>query len=111
MIANYFNDTANYEYHEIPDLGFIMFRIEGDECHIGHFYVKPEKRKQGNTILFGSFAEKMAKERGCTHLSGIVTIGERDPAVTSRLCQMYLQSGGHIVNVLGNCIIFKKDLI
>jgi len=111
MIANYFNDLQGYEYHEIPDTGFIMYRVDGPEFHIGHFYVKPEKRKNMNTALFGSIGEQIARERGCTYVSGIITVGDRPPEVTARLCQMYLKFGCHIAELLGNCIIFKKDLV
>lgn len=110
MIAAYFNDLQGYEYHEIPDTGFIMYRVEGPEFHIGHFYVKPEKRKNMNTMLFGTAGEKIARERGCTHVTGVITVGDRDPRVTARLCRMYLEFGCQIAELLGNCIIFKKEL-
>jgi len=117
MIADYFKEMQQYELLEEPGVGFIMYRIFGEEFHIGHFYITPENRKNQNTMKFGMMGQQIAKEKGCKFISGIVTLGERDPATVSRLVKNYIQFGCNIVEMYSNpndpkCgqIIFRKDI-
>ena len=112
MIADYFKEMQQYETIEVPETGFVMYRIFDKEFHVGHFYVVPEKRRNMNTMAFGSECEKRARELGCEYMTGIVTIGERDPKTVTRLIKNYIQFGCEVMEVIGNTqIIFKKDLV
>lgn len=52
--------------------GWAAFRVIGPECYISEIYVKPEFRRQSVASKLADEITEMAKEVGCTHLTGTV---------------------------------------
>ena len=111
MVADYFLETSGYNTVEVPEVGFYMWRKFDEECHIGHFYILPEKRKGQIAPTIGADMEKVARENGCTYLSCIVDFENRTNDVASRLIKVYLNFGFVIHSMYNNTqVIFKKEL-
>lgn len=107
MMADYFKETQGYEYAEISDAGFALYRLIGPECHVGHMYIVPEKRSLGMAQRLGDLISDKALDAGCKHLSCVV---ELDTPGASRLVKIYLEYGYQIIGAVGNSLLFKKDL-
>ena len=69
--ADYIKEREGFEIVE-GDQGFMSFIIKGDECYIRDAYVAPEARMIGAGRMFMEEIEKIAKERGCSKISGSV---------------------------------------
>jgi ribosomal protein S18 acetylase RimI-like enzyme len=73
MIKEYFKETQNLDYFE-DEYGFILYRIQDDNLHIQHMYVKPEARyMKVGTMLADKLVAK-AKELGCSSMTGDVEL-------------------------------------
>lgn len=73
MIKEYFRETLNLEFYE-NQYGFIAYRIQDNNLHIQHMYVKPEARAMKvGTILADELVEK-ARQLGCTTMTGDVEL-------------------------------------
>lgn len=71
LYAQYIKEREDFEMVE-DEFGFASYKIFGAECYIRDIYVVPEKRK---TAIGTSYMEKiteLARESGCTHLTGTV---------------------------------------
>jgi len=74
LYSEYLAEKENKEYFEIPNKGFITYRIipENKECYIDIIFVKKEFRKQKIGKQLEQEVIKKAKESGCTFLSAQV---------------------------------------
>ena len=111
MLVNYMQESQGYDYWEEPGVGFMLYRVYDVELHLGHIYVSPEHRKKGNLVRFFDKCCEIAREKGCTVISGLVIKEGKTPEQFSRLVRSYLQYGTVIHSIPNdNQIIFRKDL-
>ena len=112
LVAAYFKEMQDYDYYEIPDKAFALYRVVENELHFGHMYVKPEHRHEGLAQTLGDAVCEIAKDKGCTYASCIVSLPDKSPEKATRLVRIYTEFGYTIVDLVGNSqIIMKKDLI
>jgi GNAT superfamily N-acetyltransferase len=76
LYAEYLLEKENKHYIEM-DGGFITFLLipENRECFIETVFVKKEKRNEGLAVKLEAEVIKIAKEAGCSFLSGVVYPG------------------------------------
>ena len=112
MLAEYFKENQEYDYFEIPEKAFALYRIYENELHFGHMFVAPPYRSTGVAQALGNAICAIGKERGCKYASCIVTLNDKTTAKATRLVKIYMEFGYEIVEIIGNSqIIMKKDLI
>lgn len=110
MFYDYMKEVGAYDALELPDVGFTLYRIVGQECHIGHMYVKPEHRKGSKGREMAQAVEAQALAKGCTELSCVVQIQAGDEARQSYLTYIYLKYGFGIVQASPGSLILTKRL-
>lgn len=54
------------------EYGFATYQVSGHECYIKDIYVIPEMRTSGLASKMADKIAGLAKEKGCTYLSGSV---------------------------------------
>lgn len=63
MYFDYIKERENLD-HIATESGFITFRIEGENCLISDYYVKPEFRRLHKGKFFADQVLELCKERG-----------------------------------------------
>lgn len=71
LYAKYIEERAGGKIIE-DDRGFIAYRINGPECFIMEMYIAEDYRKGGAGREFIDKLSSIAKEHGCTHITGNV---------------------------------------
>jgi GNAT superfamily N-acetyltransferase len=112
MIAQGYKECNGYNTVALNDIGFFMYRVIGEECHVGHLYVAPTHRKLGlGHKVIGKEILKTAKDNKCSYLSCVVDFKDREAATASHLVKCYLNFGFDIHLILNNTqIILKRDI-
>ena len=67
----YFKEREGFETIE-SEAAILSYKITGENCYIRDVYVLPEYRKSGEGSILTDQLAAMAKEAGCTHLTGTV---------------------------------------
>lgn len=110
LICDYFKESQGYDLFTYKESGFVFYRALGPEFHIAHYYISPEERKKGHTSQVGAALEEIARNKGCTYLSCIVTQEKGKEAIQSRLVKIYLDFGFKIMITNDRAIIMAKDI-
>lgn len=106
LYAKYIQEREGKEIIE-SGIGFMSFKIQGEECYIADVYIEPEFRKSGIATELCDKIAKVAKERGCKYLSGTVTPSLKG-ATVSLISQ--LNYGFKLHSCVDDFIILKKEL-
>jgi len=106
LYSKYIKEREGKEIIE-SGIGFMTYKIKGDECYVADVYIEPEFRKSGIASEMCSKIEKIARERGCKFLTGTVT-PSLEGANVSLISQ--LNYGFKLHSCINDFIILKKDL-
>lgn len=106
LYGQYVKEREGFEILE-NEHGFATYKISGNECYIRDIFVKPEMRKSHVAAKFADEIATIAKEQGCTHLSGTVA-----PAANgaTQSVQVLLSYGFKIARSTNDLIIFVKEI-
>lgn len=107
LYAQYIKEREDFEIIE-DEFGFASYKFFGPECYIRDIYVVPEKRK---TSVGTSYMEKitaLAKEAGCTHLTGTVFPSANG---SSESMAAILRGGFKIHSSTSEKIILTKEIL
>lgn len=106
IVFDYFKESQGYE-SLVNEHGFILYRVNGEECHVGHLYIRPYARKLTFAQDLGVKLEETAKAQGCTYLSCLVDL---NCAEKDRLLRGYIRYGFNVSDTSNKFLILKKDL-
>jgi ribosomal protein S18 acetylase RimI-like enzyme len=104
MIKEYFKETLDLEFHE-NEYGFVAYKIEEDNLHIQHIYVKPEARSMKVATMLADEVVAKAKALGCVTMTGDV---ETDNRIATDSIKFILSYGLMLYEANENEIIFFK---
>lgn len=104
--ADYLKECGYKEILETED-GFATYCFFGQECYIEDIYVVPESRKKDVASSMAQTIEEIARQRGCTFLSGSVNTAIKDP---TRSIKVLLAYGFKFVKASEALLWFRKDL-
>ena len=106
LYARYVAERENLSVHE-TDLGFATWSITGVECYVRELYVLPDYRRTGEGSRLTDHVAAVARERGCTLLTGTV-----DPRATGADASMLslLAYGMKPRAVVDGLVWFAKEL-
>jgi ribosomal protein S18 acetylase RimI-like enzyme len=88
MWADYIKEREGKESREYLD-GFITYKIFFPECYIIDIYVKPECRGTHVATEMADDITRLAKEQGCTILTGSVSEGANGYQSSIRVLEGY----------------------
>jgi inorganic pyrophosphatase/exopolyphosphatase len=71
--AEYIKERENKEIIE-KDYGFATYQFLGSVCYIVDIFVVPSERKNKRASEMANAITAVAKEKGCTHLIGSVSL-------------------------------------
>jgi hypothetical protein len=111
MFEDYFLEEFGKETL-VSDAGFAMYEINGEmsELFVSDFYIKPEFRKTiENKKLFTRLKE-IAAEKELKFITGIVSFGVKDNAVSTRVLKMYLALGFKVLQVKDKQIVLIMEV-
>lgn len=108
LYALYINERENYEIVE-SEKGFATYKIfpENKECYIRDIYVHPKFRDQKIASKMADEIAIMAKEKGCTHLTGSVDTNTNGSTTSVSVLLSY---GFKIMKTNYSAILFIKEL-
>lgn len=89
------------------DKGFAKYIIEKGECYIEEIYVLPRLRKTGVAEGMADEITVIAKEKGCSVLTGSVCVGAKGDTNNLKILLAYKMK---LSGVSGNMIYFSKNL-
>ena len=106
LYCQYIKEREDFEILE-DENGFATYKISGAECYIRDIFVKPEFRKMNLASKYADEIAIIAKNQGCTHLSGTVS-----PAANgaTQSVQVLLSYGFKIARSTNDLIIFVKEI-
>lgn len=106
MFANYFKELegADTLFH---DHGFIVYNIKGEECYIGHLYVKPEHRGTNIADMLFKRVEQEAKESGAKLITGFLSKADSG---NERNISIYKSRGLSILKESPQVYIMGKEI-
>lgn len=87
--------------------GFATYKISGNECYIRDIYVRPEFRDQKIASNMADEIAIIAKEKGCSHLSGSVDTNANGATTSIKVLLAY---GFKVLKNNFSMIIFSKEL-
>ena len=106
LYGQYIKERENFEIVE-DESGFATYKISGNECYIRDIFVKPEFRKMNLASKYADEIAAIAKEQGCTHLSG--TVAPQANGSTQSV-QVLLSYGFKVARSTNDLIIFVKEI-
>ena len=106
LYSLYLAEKEGKETLEIPDVGFITYKILGEVCHICIIYVKPLHRNAQNARnLVRAVIEKAGPN--CKSLTAVCNTSQTN---TTNTLKILLHYGFEVVGVERNDILLYKDL-
>jgi GNAT superfamily N-acetyltransferase len=87
--------------------GFVTYIITGEECYIVDTFVKKEYRNKGIASYYGDTVTKIAKESGCTYLTGSVCPMANGATGSMKFLLSY---GFKLKSSINNLIFFRKEI-
>lgn len=106
LYSLYLQEKEGKDTLEIPETGFITYKIINRVCHICIIYVTPLKRNAKNARdLVKAVIEKHGK--GCESLTAVCNTSQMN---TSNTMKILLHFGFEIIGTEGNDILLYKDL-
>lgn len=106
--ALYLYEREGFEIVE-SDKGFASYKIypENKECYIRDIFVRKEFRKENVASKMADEITIMAKEHGCTHLTGSVDSTLDSSTISTKVLLAY---GFKILKNNFSMIIFSKEI-
>ena len=106
LYTAYLQEKEGKETLEIPNQGFVTYRILGDTCHICILYVAPKSRS--GEVARSLMSAVLHKLNGkCKAFTAVVDTRQFD---TSRTLQIVLRYGFEVVGVNSTDILLYKDI-
>jgi ribosomal protein S18 acetylase RimI-like enzyme len=106
LLAAYFRDREGFE-SIITSKGFASYKIIDYGCYIRDIWVARDFRNQGVASELADQIAAIAKDKGCTHLIGSVSIETKNATDSTKVLLAY---GFEIANLVPSGIIFRKDI-
>ena len=106
MYREYLEELGSRDIVESEN-GFATYLITGKECYIEDIYVKKEFRKTKEASKLADKIVKIAKEKGCTLLTGSVVPTANN---STRSLKVLLGYGFKLHSANDNFIVFSKEL-
>ena len=106
LYTAYLQEKEGKETLELPDQGFVTYRILGDICHVCILYVAPKSRGgEVARILMNSLLKKM--NGNCKAFTAVVDTRQLD---TSKTLQVILRYGFEVVGTNATDILLYKEI-
>jgi GNAT superfamily N-acetyltransferase len=107
LYAAYLEEREGAHVYE-TERGMVTYSFSGPECYIKEIYVLPEYRKDGQASRMADHVVALAKEHGCTYVTGSVC--PRAKSATESL-RVLLGYGMRLHSISPDgLIIFMKDV-
>jgi hypothetical protein len=106
LYAKYISQRAGYEILE-NEHGFVIYKINGEECFIVDMFVDNDKRGTGACKNLINSLVEIAKEKSCKFISGNIHLNDIG-CNTTIVAAIYL--GFKIIKAEFNILAIKKDL-
>jgi ribosomal protein S18 acetylase RimI-like enzyme len=106
MYADYLNELGVRQIIE-TDVGFITYRVSGNECYIIDIYVAPDKRKVHAASELADYVSEQAKKSGCTYLLGSVDLASKRKTESLKVLLAY---GFKLAKCDEHSLFLTKDL-
>ena len=87
--------------------GFATYNINGDNCYIVDIFVRKEYRKENIASKYADEITKIAKENGCTYLTGSVCPTAHGANTSMKVLLAY---GFKLESSINNFIYFRKEI-
>lgn len=87
--------------------GFILYRINGDECNIGEIYVEPSKRQLGIATELADKVTEIARQNNCKYLVCQTQLTGKDDELSMLSILHY---GFKPIRAHDNVIVYAKEL-
>lgn len=107
LYKKYLEETHEGKSLVYDEDGFASYWIKGTECYIEDIYTVPDKRQTYHAADLANKIAKIAKDRGCTLLTGSVVPSANE---STRSLKVLLGYGFKLLSSSNNFIIFGKDL-
>lgn len=107
LFAQYQKERVNRETLIVPDKGFATYQISKDDCYIVDIFVKTEFRKTKLGSEMANEITKIAKQNGCTTISGTVDLRANGAEVSTLSLLHY---GFKLVGAVDHIISFRKQI-
>ena len=104
MFEDYFKEEYGRDCLK-NEAGFMLYSMNGRECHVADFYIKPTMRRSLEAKKLFSTVANLARENGCEFITGILTTGQGREHKVSRLLRCYLAMGFKIYNATNGQIV------
>lgn len=106
LYEKYLSERVNKKLLKFKN-AFATYVIEGEECYIEDIYVLPEIRQKGVASALANEITKIAKEAGCTYLTGSI-----DPTTNGATESMkaLLAYGFKLAGLHGKLIVLVKHI-
>jgi GNAT superfamily N-acetyltransferase len=107
LYAEYMQEREGVSFLFKEDKGFVQYRINGEECYIQVIYVVPEQRRTGLAAQMADEVEAIAKEHGCTFLTGSC-----DPTAkgSTESATAMIRTGFKLHSARENFIVFIRSI-
>lgn len=106
MIKEYFKEIQGLDFYE-TEYGFIAYKVEDENLHIRHIYVKPEARAMKVATIMANDLVEAVKRQGCTTMTADVEPSNFNATSSTKFILSY---GLRIVEASEDEIFFFKEL-
>jgi ribosomal protein S18 acetylase RimI-like enzyme len=106
MVKEYFKEIQGLSFYE-TEYGFVAYKIEDDNLHIRHIYVKPEARAMKVATMMADQLVAAAKEEGCTTMTADVEPSNSNVTDSTKFILAY---GLRIIEASEDEIFFMKEI-
>jgi GNAT superfamily N-acetyltransferase len=106
LYAEYMKEREGVSFL-FKEQGFVQYTINGEECYIQVIYVTPDHRRSGLAAQMADEVEAIAKENGCTFLTG--SCDPRAPGSTESATAM-IRTGFKLHSAKENFIVFIRSI-
>lgn len=106
LYSEYLKERENFDCIE-SDNGFITFQVSGKECYIRDLYIRPAFRNKKNASELANQVAEIAKQSGCSHLTGSVDVKDKE---LSRNIQVLMAYGFKLFSMRDDMIYLIKEI-
>jgi len=107
MLKEYYEELHPGKSVYYNNEGFAVYWIRDKEVYIEDIYVKKEYRRSHSASNYANAIAKLAKENGCTYMTGSVVPSANNATISLKMMMGY---GFKLVSSSDNFIWFEKSI-
>lgn len=106
MWAEYNKECLGFDSY-INEHGFVLYRIENDQCFIQDLYIKKDSRGKELFRTLVDVVVEAAKKHKCNRLVSQINVAN---ATSSASISMHTKYGMKLVSAHNNVLLFLKEI-